>query len=466
MSTQHTATPLAERDIRRLTQAVDRALPEVLDLLDDLVQIPSISSSPTHAADVERTARRLETLLTDLGLDSRVVSAGGLPSVIAHRAGPPGAPTVLLYAHHDVQPVGDPDEWTSPPFSPSRRQGRLYGRGAADDKAGVAVHLAAVLAHGEQPPVGITLLIDGEEEIGSPSLPRLLDRYGPDLQADVIVIADAVNWAVGVPSLTVSLRGLVDVVVEVRTLEHPLHSGAFGGPVPDALTCLIGTLATLHDRDGSVAVDGLSTHEPLGPTTVEYDEPGFRRDAGLLNGVRLAGRGTISERLWHRPSITVTAVDGPSVANAANVLCARARAKVSVRLAPGDDPDHAFDALTHHLATHVPLGAQLTVTRGASAHPAVLHTTPHVREAAFRALRLAWPDSEPVEVGVGGTLPLIRLFQDKFAGSAILVTGVEDPDSRAHGPDESLHLDDFRRACLAEAALLTLLGNSVETTRS
>ena len=290
---------------------------------------------------------------SELGLQSRVVYAGGLPSVIAHRPAPPGAPTVLLYAHHDVQPAEDPAAWASAPFEPTHRGGRLFGRGAADDKAGLAVHLAALLAHGDDLPVGVTVLVDGEEEIGSPSLPELLSRYRDDLAADVVVVADSVNWAVGTPSLTVALRGLVDVVVELRTLEHPLHSGAWGGPVPDALTTLVATLASLHDAEGAVAVEGL---QRATGREVDYDDARFRSDAGLLDGVRLTGTGSITDRLWLQPCITVTAVDAPSVDGSANMLSARARAKVSMRIAPGDDPEIALKALTEHLQAHVPHG--------------------------------------------------------------------------------------------------------------
>lgn len=438
-----------------LAARIDDVLPEVLAHLEAMVRIPSVSALPERADDVARCARYAAELLDGLGLESRVVYAGGLPSVIAHRPAPPGAPTVLLYAHHDVQPAGDPADWASLPFEPTRRDGRLYGRGAADDKAGLAVHLAALLAHGDDLPVGVTVLVDGEEEIGSPSLPELLARYRDELAADVIVVADSVNWAVGTPALTVALRGLVDVVVELRTLEHPLHSGAWGGPVPDALTALVATLASLHAADGSVAVDGLVRGAG---SEVEYDEVRFRADAGLLDGVRLAGSGTITDRLWFRPCVTVTAIDAPRVADAANMLSAVARAKISMRIAPGDDPELALKALTEHLYAHAPHGAHLTVIPGALAHPVLLDPPVAVREAAAGAMRTAWDGVEPVEIGVGGTLPLIRLFSDSFPAAAVLVTGVEDPDTRAHGPDESLHLGDFRNACLAEALLLDRLG--------
>lgn len=446
----------ATESMAQLAKRVDDHLPAVLAELEGLIRIPSVSSDPDHAADVWRSAETTAAVLARLGLESEVVTAGGLPSVIARRSGPPGAPTVLLYAHHDVQPPGARTDWQSEPFEPVCRHGRLFGRGAADDKAGLAVHLAALLAHGPGLPVGVTVLVEGEEEIGSPTLEALVRQRHDQLAADVIVIADSVNWAVGVPSLTVSLRGLVDLVVEVRTLEHPLHSGAWGGPVPDALTTLIATLAALHDPDGSVAVPGLVTRTG---SDVEYDEGRFRADAGLLEGVHLTGAGSITDRLWNQPTATVTAVDAPRVADAANVLSAVARAKLSVRLAPGDDPERALAAITDHLRRSVPHGADLTITPGASAHPSQVRAPDGVREAALAALRTAWGGTEPVEIGVGGTLPLIKLFTDAFPTAAVLVTGVEDPDTRAHGPDESLHLADFRNGCVAEALLLQLLAD-------
>ncbi|WP_020392085.1 M20/M25/M40 family metallo-hydrolase [Kribbella catacumbae] len=444
-----------------LADRVDAWLPQVLADLVSLVGIPSISSSPDHATDVRRSAEASAALLESAGLAADIVTAGGLPSVIAHRPGPAGAPRVLLYAHHDVQPIGDPAQWDNPPFEATYRGDRLVGRGAADDKAGLAVHLAAVLAHGNDLPVSVTVLVDGEEEIGSPTLADLLAIHRDRLAADVIVIADAVNWAVGTPALTVSLRGLIELVVEVRTLDHPLHSGAWGGAVPDALMALIPTLASLHGPDGSVAVAGL-TDGPNHPT-VDYDPDRFRTDAGLLNGVSPTGTGTLADSLWNRPAITITGIDAPPVDGAANTLAAVARAKISVRLAPGDDPDRAQAALTDHLQSNVPYGAHLSASRGASAHPAFVDAPSTIRAAALEALRLAWNGREPVEIGCGGTLPLVHHFHEAFPEAAILVTGVEDPDTRAHGPNESLHLTDFRNACVAEALLLRLLADQPDT---
>ena len=248
------------RTAAEVRSALDGILPGIRADLERLVRIPSVSADPSARTHVEASAEEVARQLRDAGLHEVEVltEGGGLPAVVGRRPGPPGAPTVLLYAHHDVQPVGDAALWETDPFEPVERDGRLYGRGAADDKAGVALHCAALRALGSEPGVGVTVLVDGEEEIGSPTLPALLARHGDRLGGDVLVLADSVNWRVGVPALTTTLRGGVNVVVEVRTLQHALHNGAYGGPIPDALTALARLLATLHDEHGDVAVAGLS----------------------------------------------------------------------------------------------------------------------------------------------------------------------------------------------------------------
>ncbi|MDT5279391.1 MAG: hypothetical protein QOJ20_586, partial [Mycobacterium sp.] len=239
-------------------ERVRAVLPSVRRDLEDLVRIESVWADPARRPEVQRSADAVAKLLSEAGFDDvRIVSEGGAPAVIARHPAPPGAPTVLLYAHHDVQPEGDPGQWQSPPFEPTERDGRLYGRGSADDKAGIATHLAAFRAHGGAPPVGVTVFVEGEEESGSPSLSRLLAAHRDVLASDVIVIADSDNWSIDVPSLTVSLRGLADCIVEVATLDHGLHSGIWGGVAPDAVSALVRLLASLHDDDGNVAVAGL-----------------------------------------------------------------------------------------------------------------------------------------------------------------------------------------------------------------
>jgi acetylornithine deacetylase/succinyl-diaminopimelate desuccinylase-like protein len=440
-----------------VTAAVTAALPGARADLERLVRIPSIWADPAHAADTAASADAVADLARGAGAaDVEIISAdGGAPAVLAHWPGPAGTPTVLLYAHHDVQPTGGDEHWASPPFEPTERAGRLYARGAADDKAGVMTHLAVLRAYDGRPPVGVTLFVEGEEESGSPTLTTLLAAHRDALSCDVIVIADAANPAVDVPALTTSLRGLVDVTVEVAMLERPVHSGIYGGAVGDALTALCRTLASLHDEHGAVAVPGMAQGRSQAP---DLDETVFRSDAGLLDGVELLGSGTIPERVWHRPAVAVLGIDAPRVAESSNVLLPRARAKVSMRLAPGDDAVKAQHALAEHLRAHVPWGAQVTVASGPGiAESFTLRSVGAAYDAARTAFARAY-GNEVVEVGIGGSIPFIAEFARTFPGAAVLVTGVGDPASRWHGIDESLDLAMFGRGVLAEALLLAELG--------
>jgi len=434
-----------------LQAAIDRVLPSVRADLEDLIRIPSVSADPARQADVQRSAEATAALFEAEGFEVKIVRAGaGAPAVIAKKAAPEGKPTVLLYAHHDVQPTGSVDEWTSEPFVPTERDGRLYARGAADDKAGIAAHLAAVRAFGNDLPVGVTVFVEGEEEIGSPTLLQLLDEYSEELACDAIVIADSGNWAIGQPALTVSLRGLVDCYIEVRTLKHAVHSGLFGGAVPDALTALCRLLATLHTDNGDVAVDGLHASRAA---ELDYPEDRFRAESSVLDQVRLTGSGSLVDRLWTRPSISVLAIDAPRTAEASNTLVPVARAKVSLRVAPGDDSNKAMQALVNHLEQNAPWGAQVVVTEGDIGQPCSINARGTAYDAARSAFAAAW-GVEPVDTGMGGSIPFIAEFQRAFPQAAVLVTGVEDPDTRAHGIDEGLHLEEFTKVCLAEAHLL------------
>jgi acetylornithine deacetylase/succinyl-diaminopimelate desuccinylase-like protein len=375
---------------------------------------------------------------------------GGQPAVVGSRPATGGAPTVLLYAHHDVQPEGARADWDSDPFEPVERNGRLYGRGAADDKAGVALHLAALRALGDDLRVGVTVIVEGEEELGSPTLPEFLNRYRERLAADVIVLADSTNWRVGVPALTTSLRGGANVVVEVRTLQHAVHNGVYGGPVPDALTVLSRLIATLHDENGDVAVAGLSRGEA---DALDLTESQFRADAGLLDGVHLLGTGTLTSRLWSGPAVCVIGIDAPAVDSAAMTIVPSARAKLTLRVGPGDDAATAATALVDHLRSHVPWGASATVIATKAVRPFAASTSGPAYDIARAAFADAWGVA-PVEIGVGGSIDFIPAFAQSFPDAEILITGVEDPDTRAHGANESLHLADFERACLAEVLLL------------
>jgi cysteinylglycine-S-conjugate dipeptidase len=424
-----------------------------------------VSADPAAASQLQASAEEVAGLLRRAGMPTvEILSVeGGQPAVLARRPAPPGAPTVLLYAHHDVQPTGDRAGWASDPFEPAERDGRLYGRGAADDKAGIAAHLAALRAHGDELPVGVTVLVEGEEEIGSPTVGPFLAAYKDRMRADVVVFADAANWTVDVPSLTTSLRGTAPVIVEVRVLEHGVHSGLYGGPVPDALTALCRLLATLHDENGDVAVAGLArgtvpsnTGDPL-----DLTEAQLRADAAVLDGVRLIGTGGLTERLWARPAVTVIGIDAPSVAAASNTLNPSARAKVSLRVAPGDDVARASAALAAHLQAHAPWGVHVSVQQCATAAPYAAGSDGRAYQAARWALAEAW-GSPPVDVGGGGSIPFVTGYAGIFPEAEILITGVEDPDTRAHGANESLHLGMFERACLAETLLLHRLGGAAD----
>jgi acetylornithine deacetylase/succinyl-diaminopimelate desuccinylase-like protein len=429
-------------------------MPRARTDLEALVRLPTVSADPSRAEVVAEACRTVAAMATEAGAASAdVVAAGGHPAVLASWPAPEGAPTVLLYAHLDVQPTGPEQEWSSPPFEPTERDGRLYGRGAADDKAGVLMHLAVLRAFGGRPPVGVVLFVEGEEEIGSPTLPALLAEHRERLRADVIVIADSANAAVDVPAFTTSLRGLVDLVVEVRVLERPVHSGMYGGAVPDALTALCRLLATMHDEAGDVAVDGLHTGGCAAPSP---EEEVFRADAGLLPGVELIGCGSVPDRLWHKPAIAVLGMDVPSTAAASNVLLPRARAKVSLRLAPGEDEHAAAKALADHLVAHAPWGAHVEVTPGAVGGAFALETVGDVYALARGAFEEAYGNA-PVEAGIGGSIPFIAELARAYPGATVMVTGVGDPASRWHGVDESLHLGMWERACLAEALLLERL---------
>jgi len=444
---------MARMDEAQLRTAVDRVLPGVLADLVELVRVPGIAFDGFDHSQVERSAEAVAALLRDAGMpEVRIVRAGGQPAVIGRRPAPPGAPTVLLYAHHDVQPVGDPAQWLSPPFEATERDGRLYARGAADDKAGVLAHVAALRAFGDSLPVGLVIFVEGEEEFGSGSLETLLREYRRDLAADVVVIADSGNWEVGVPALTTSLRGIVNLFVDLRTLDHAVHSGMVGGAVPDALITLSRLIAALHDDAGDVAIPGLVRGRAAIPD--DYPEERFRAEVGMLPGTRLIGTGRIVDRTWAGPSVSVLGIDAPPSHGAPNALVPAARAKISVRLAPGDDPAKAYDAIRAFLEAHTPWGAEVTVTLEESGAPCVIAADGPMYDAARAAFRAAWDGVDPVDMGVGGSIPFIATFQELFPEAAILVTGVEDPDSRAHGPNESLHLGEFRRACLAEALLL------------
>lgn len=439
-----------------LARTVDELFPSIRESLETLVRIPSVSLGG-YDGEVRRSAEVTRAMLSNAGLEHvQLLELGDAhPAVFGEIPAPDGAPTILLYAHHDVQPPGPADLWSSPPFEPTERDGRLYGRGTSDDKAGIAVHLGAIRAHNGRPPVGVKVFVEGEEEIGSAHLEGFIAEYRDLLAADAIVIADSGNWRVGAPTLTTSLRGLVDLEIEVRTLEKGVHSGMFGGVLPDALMVLCRTLASLHNDDGSVAVAGLVSGdaEPLDLTEAE-----LRSQAGALESTHLIGSGSLTGRTWVQPAISVVAIDTTPIDEAINQLIPSARAKVSMRLGPGQDPAAAMDALASHLEANVPWGADVRIENGSAGDAIALDAAGPAYDAFRAAFREAW-GRDTIEIGVGGSIPFVAAFQEAYPQAAILLTGVGDPTSGAHGPDESQDLDELQRGVLAEAVALRLFAD-------
>ncbi len=454
--------------IDELREVVSAGLPAAIAELSELVRIPSVSWDGFDFAHVRASAERVAELARETGVFETVEvvqlpvsdpgsDALGQPAVVASRPARNGKPTILLYAHHDVQPPGADEDWDSNPFEPTLRGDRLYGRGAADDKAGVVAHLAAIRAYREvfgDPEIGLVLYAEGEEEFGSRSISTFLEHYRDTFDADVIVVADSGNWSIDIPAITVGLRGAVAFNLRVTTLEHASHSGMFGGAVPDAMLAAIRMLDSLWDADGAVAVPGLTSREAETPA---YDEAQLRAETGLLAGASPIGRGEIVSRIWNQPAITVTGIDAPSVRDASNTLVPSVRVRVSARVAPGQRAQEAYEAIIGHLRAHAPFGAELEVDGLDLGQPFLVDTSGWAVADVKAVLEEAF-GNETVEMGVGGSIPFIAELAERFPRAQILVTGVEDPDSRAHSPNESVHLPSFEKAILGEALLLARLG--------
>ena len=445
-----------EAELRAKVRAV---MPGVRADLERLARIPSVSAAGHDPEPVRRSAACVAEILAASGATVRVLEAPGAhPAVVGEVAGPPGAPRVLLYAHHDVQPEGSTG-WLSHPYEPIERDGRLYGRGVADDKAGVLAHAAALRAWGGKPPVGVTIFVEGEEEAGSVHLREFLERERVSLRSDAVVVADSSNWRIGQPSLTVSLRGAVRCTVEVRTADHAVHSGVFGGPFPDALTALARLLATLHDERGVVRVP-IATRDHA--DALDLTEAELRADAGARPGVRLLGEGTLTSRLWRQPAVSVLAIDAPTVAEASNQIVPVARAVVSMRIPPGEDAPAALLTLQRYLQAQAPIatwGADVTITAGSGGQPFEMKAQGPAYAAFRHAAAAAWGRA-PLDVGSGGSIPFLADFRELFPDAAILVTGVEDPATNAHSENESLHLGEFENVCVAEALFFALFAPS------
>lgn len=444
-------------DFSDVISKVDSNMEARTNDLRELVAIPSVSAASFDQSNMDVSANWVARKARELGLEAEVIKLEtesglvGRPAILATRKAEPGKPTVLLYAHHDVQPTGDLALWDSKPFETEVRNGRIYGRGTADDKAGVVAHLAAIDA--AQPGVGITLFVEGEEEVGSPTFVDFLETYKEQLASDVIIVADSNNWDVGQPSLTTSLRGVTQLKVKVSVLDHAVHSGMYGGPVIDSLTLAARLIATLHDERGNVAVDGLLSYDDA---DVDYPEDKLRADAGVLPGVELAGEGSFTSRLWTKPSITTTALDATPVELTSNTLSPSTTFVLSLRVAPGQDSREAAQMLKKHLLEHAPFGAQVDVEITESGPSFSAAKSTPATDMMRWALAEAW-GTESVDIGIGGSIPFIADLARVFPEAQIMVTGVEDPDSRAHSANESLDLAEWRNVILAEALLLSRL---------
>lgn len=451
--------------------ALEGRFDQAIDELCALSRIPGISAAPEgNDGGVVRSAHAVAELLQEVGFaDVEVASPDAAPHhpyVVGGIAVDPKLPTVLLYAHHDVQPIGRASYWNTPAFEPTLRDdGRLYGRGVVDDKAGILVFAAAVRAWREAEgglPLNVKVIVEGEEEIGSVHLADCLRAERERLQADVIVLSDTANLDTGIPSITTSLRGLASVDVTVKALDHPLHSGMWGGPVPDAASALGIVLGRLFDERGRPAIPGLEDDLPpladaerAALEALPFDEAAFRRDAGIEPGVGLAGDPAtlVYERLWRRPSVAVTALEGVPLADAANQLIAEAKARVGVRLAPGQDPARVTECVVAHLRRDPPWGVTLEVE--AEQAVAGWSTVPEgpAFDAARRALAAGY-EREAAVIGCGGSIPFVGPFSEVLGGAPALLLGLEDPICNAHGENESLHVGDFRKAARSAAHLL------------
>lgn len=443
------------------TEVIEKAaelMPDLISDLEKLVAIPAIAFPGYPPEPVHEMATKTLGMFREAGFaDARLMDVPtGYPPIYGEIQGPEGAPTVVLYAHYDVQPAPPEQGWTSDPWTATRKSdGRIYGRGAADDISGLIAHLGTLRVFDGKPPCTLKLILEGMEETES-NLEAFVEAHPELFACDLFVICDMGNLRVGEPVLTTALRGDVACVVTVRTLEHPLHSGVFGGPAPDAMMALARLLATLHDDEGNVTVAGASTRAWAGEDLSPQD---LRSSADILDGVQLTGTGPVGDRLWGRPSVNAIGIDMTSIAGSSNVLIPEARAKISMRIVPGSDPERELDALVDHLKAHVPWGAKIEVERTKAAPPFECDTTGPGYAAARWALGEAF--GKPAgEAGCGGSIPLLRTLQDAAPGAEFVLWGPEDVAvSRIHSSDESVDPNEIERIVVAQALLLQRLAS-------
>jgi acetylornithine deacetylase/succinyl-diaminopimelate desuccinylase-like protein len=441
-----------------LSERIAGDRPRIVEELTRLVAIPSIGYAGYDPAHVRASAEATATILRDAGLaDVRLLELdGGHPAVFGQRPGPAGAPTVLLYAHHDVQPAADAADWDHPPFEPTIAGNRLFARGSSDDKCGIAIHAAAIralLTDGD-PPVTIKVVVEGEEECSTEHLPDLVHGHADLLRADVAVVADSGNVRTGVPTITTSVRGATALRVRVDVLPQAVHSGAFGGPLPDAIIALARMIASLHTDDGEVAVEGLSTFAWEG---IDVTEEEFRSETRVYPEIRLLGSGSIAERTLSKPSIDVLAFDAPRTNEVANQIVPTATAVVGLRMAPGEDYPRAAERVADHLRAAAPWGVRVTIDQEDPGAGYLVDTSSPTFTAARDALQDIF-EHEVVEIGSGGSIPLVPVLADAFPGIEVLMWGAADDISNYHSRNESVDLGEVVRMAQAEAAFLVRLG--------
>ncbi|MEV5408081.1 M20/M25/M40 family metallo-hydrolase [Thermopolyspora sp. NPDC052614] len=442
----------------QIENAVAAGMPQAVEDLKRLVAIPSVAFPGHPAEPVLAAAEAVEELLRSAGLPHvrRFPIEGSFPAVYGEAPAPPGAPTVLLYAHYDVQPAGDPALWRTPPFEPTLIDGGLHGRGAADDKSGVIAHVAALRAFQGRFPVGVKVLIEGQEEYAGGHLEAFIEANPELARADAFVVADTGNPRVGDPAVTTSLRGFGAFTIEVRTLKEAVHSGQFGGAAPDALAALLRMLASLHDDNGDIRVPGLPRGAFLGAGPSEEE---FRATAGVLDGVSLVGSGSIADRLWSSYAITVTGIDAPSVANAVNAVQPVARARVTVRVPPAGDPKKAIDDVIDHLRRVTPWGAKASVDDVVLGSGFLAIPGGSARTALNHAMERAY-GRPPRDIGAGGGIPLVATLTRLFPAAEVLLFGAEDDGAAIHAPNERVNLEELRRTATSEALFLAEYGTA------
>ena len=440
-------------DTDDLKRAAHDLMPEVVERLEALVRIPSVAFPGFDPEPVHRMGEAVVELFEAAGAEGvRLLEVpGGYPCVYADLPGPEGSPTVLLYAHYDVQPAPESQGWSSTPFEPvTKADGRIYGRGAADDKSGLVIHYATLKLIGPDRPCRIKILVEGEEE----TISHLEDfvEANPELfAADAYVIGDIGPQQVGRPGLTTALRGDVACTVTVRTLANPVHSGMFGGAAPDAMTAMIRILDTLHDEHGDTVIPGVDTSSWAG---ADMDEAVYREGSAILPGVEFLGTGSLSDRIWAKPSVTVLGMDLPNTAEASNVLLPQVTAKLSMRIVPGSDGDAQLEALMSHLRTQKPWNCEVEVERVKVGHAFGVDASHPAIVAAESALEEAY--GAPVEnIGSGASIPLVASLQKVSPGSAIILWGAEDTaQSRIHASDESVDPGEIERMIAAQTLFI------------